>query len=151
MNKQTDIEVIINGKQYTLSGYEGEEYMQKVASYINAKYAEFKKHESYKAMNSDMRSILLQLNIADDYFKLKQQMQDRENDSESKSNEIYELKHEIISLQTKLDALERELKQAQEERYEEEKRNIRLETELEDMRRNRDAGAAIDKKGGGQK
>lgn len=151
MNRQTNIDVIINGKQYTLSGYESEEYMQKVASYINAKCAEFKKQESYKSLDADMRSVLLQLNIADDYFKLKQQMQDKESDSDSKSNEIFELKHEIISLQTRLDTLTRELEQARAERYEEEKKNIRLETELEEVRKNRSADSAVsDKKKNGK-
>ena len=32
-----DIPVVINGKVYTLSGYEGEDYLQNVATYINGK------------------------------------------------------------------------------------------------------------------
>ena len=34
MSAKTSAEVVIDGKVYTLSGYEGEEYLQKVASYI---------------------------------------------------------------------------------------------------------------------
>lgn len=37
MASKTDTEVIIGGKVFTLSGYESEEYLQKVASYINNK------------------------------------------------------------------------------------------------------------------
>ena len=37
MAEKTSAEVIIGGKVYTLSGYEGEEYLQKVATYINNK------------------------------------------------------------------------------------------------------------------
>ena len=37
MAAKTSAEVVIDGKVYTLSGYEGEEYLQKVASYINGK------------------------------------------------------------------------------------------------------------------
>ena len=33
-------EVLIGGKVYTLSGFEGEEYLQKVSSYLNHKKAE---------------------------------------------------------------------------------------------------------------
>lgn len=146
MNRQTSIDVLINGKKYTLSGYEEEEYLHKVAAYINAKYAEFKEKDSYKYMDNDMKNILLQLNIADDYFKLKQQMQDRENDGEVKSNEIFVLKHEIISLQTRLEAIEKELKQAEAARYEEEKKNIRLETELKEVRKNLDGNASSPEK-----
>ena len=35
MAVKTDTEVIIGGKVLTLSGYESEEYLQRVASYIN--------------------------------------------------------------------------------------------------------------------
>ena len=34
MSPKTDTEVIIGGKVFTLSGYESEEYMQKIASSI---------------------------------------------------------------------------------------------------------------------
>ena len=34
MSPKTDTEVIIGGKVFTLSGYESEDYMQKIASYI---------------------------------------------------------------------------------------------------------------------
>lgn len=39
MSSKTDTEVIIGGKVFTLCGYESEEYLQKVASYINNKLA----------------------------------------------------------------------------------------------------------------
>ena len=41
MSAKTSAEVVIDGKVYTLSGYEGEEYLQKVAAYINNKIIEF--------------------------------------------------------------------------------------------------------------
>ncbi len=135
MNRQTNIEVIINGRRYTLSGYESEEYMQRVATHINKKYEEFKAQPSYRTMDNDMRNILMQINLSDDYLKLKQQMNEKETDSDSKSGEIFELKHEIISLQTRIAALEKELESVKKERYEEEKKNIRLEAELGELRK----------------
>ena len=42
MSSKSSAEVIIGGKMYTLSGYEGEEYLQRVAVYINNKINEFK-------------------------------------------------------------------------------------------------------------
>ena len=68
MSSKTDTEVIIGGKVFTLSGYESEEYLQKVASYINNKITEYNKNESFKRLTLDMQNVLLQLNIADDYF-----------------------------------------------------------------------------------
>lgn len=47
MAVKTDTEVIIGGKVFTLSGYESEEYLQKVASYINNKMTEYGKLDSF--------------------------------------------------------------------------------------------------------
>ena len=55
----------------TLSGYESEEYLQKVASYINNKLAEYNRVESFRRQPADIQNILVELNIADDYFKAK--------------------------------------------------------------------------------
>ena len=71
MNKKNGIEVIINGKRVSLAGYESEEYLQRVASYLNAKYNELKQTESYRMLDLEMKNMVLQLNLADDYFKLR--------------------------------------------------------------------------------
>ena len=84
MAAKNNTEVIIDGKVYTLSGYESQEYLQKVATYINDKIAEFKMLDEYKRIPSDMRSTLLALNIADDYFKAKNQVEKLEQDLEVK-------------------------------------------------------------------
>ena len=62
-------EVLIGGKVYTLSGFEGEEYLQKVSSYLNHKITECTNSEGYRKQSADTRNVLLALNIADDYFK----------------------------------------------------------------------------------
>lgn len=41
-------EVLIGGKVYTLSGFEGEEYLQKVSSYLNHKITECANSEGYR-------------------------------------------------------------------------------------------------------
>ena len=66
-------EVLIGGKVYTLSGFEGEEYLQKVSSYLNHKITECTNSEGYRKQSADTRNVLLALNIADDYFKAKKQ------------------------------------------------------------------------------
>ena len=42
MSAKNNTQVIIAGKIYTLSGYESEEYLQRVASYLNGKISEFR-------------------------------------------------------------------------------------------------------------
>lgn len=130
-----DIEVIINSKRYILRGYESEEYLQKVASYINNKHSELKNQGSYKMLDSDTKNVLLEINLADDYFKIKNRVKDIEVENESKSNEIFDLKHELISVHSKLTATQKELDECKQELHEAQKTIIRLETELMDRNR----------------
>lgn len=130
MSAKTDTEVIIGGKVFTLSGYESEEYLQKVASYINNKMAEYAKVEAYKRQPLDMQNVLLQLNIADDYFKAKRQISLLEEEIQGKEKELYNLKHELIATQIKLENTEKNVKSLQNELNESAKKIIKLETEL---------------------
>ena len=130
MSSKTDTEVIIGGKVFTLSGYESEEYLQKVASYINNKITEYNKNESFKRLTLDMQNVLLQLNIADDYFKAKKQINILEEEIQTKEKELYNLKHELIASQIKLENTEKNVKKLRAEANENAKKIIRLETEL---------------------
>ena len=132
VSSKIDTEVIIGGKVFTLSGYESEEYLQKVASYINNKVNEYSKVGSFRRQPLDMQSVLLQLNIADDYFKAKQQLAVLEEQLQEKEKEMYDLKHELISAQIKLENAEKQTKELQQELNENAKKLIRLETELKD-------------------
>ena len=107
MSAKTNAEVVIDGKVYTLSGYENEEYLQKVAAYINNKIAEFDDMDEYKHLPGNMKSTLIELNIADDYFKAKKQAEIFEQDLQQKDQEMYELKHELIALRMKIEETEK--------------------------------------------
>lgn len=130
MSSKTDTEVIIGGKVLTLSGYESEEYLQKVASYINNKLNEYNKLDSFRRQPMDKQSVLLQLNIADDYFKAKKQISILEEELQAKEKELYDLKHELISAQIKLESSEEQVKTLQQDMNENAKKVVRLETEL---------------------
>ena len=67
MSLKTDIQVLIGGKVYTLSGYESEEYLQKIALYINNKMEQMNEAPNYRRLNSDMQKILVEMNMADDF------------------------------------------------------------------------------------
>lgn len=134
MASKTDTEVLIGGKVFTLSGYESEEYLQRVAAYISSKMAEYNKVDGFKRQPFDMQSVLLQLNIADDYFKAKKQIEVLEADVEEKDRELYDIKHELITAQIKMESMEKTMKSMQDEIHEEQKKNVKLETELKDLK-----------------
>ena len=64
MSAKTNAEVVIDGKVYTLSGYENEEYLQKVAAYINNKIAEFDDMDEYKHLPGNMKSRTLRQEVS---------------------------------------------------------------------------------------
>ncbi len=130
MSSKNYIDVIIDGKIYNIGGFESEAYLQKVASYINNMILEFKQNENYRMQKMDMQRILLEINIANDYFKAKKQADLLENDLEIKGQEIYELKHELIASDAKVETKTKELEEATEKIKTLEKEIIRLQTEL---------------------
>lgn len=130
MSSKNKTEVLIDGKIYTLSGYESEEYLQRVATYINNKLAELKKLDGYARLSQELKSILLELNVADDYFKAKNQVEMVEEELAQKDQELYDLKHEQISTQIKLEDAAKELKALKEQATEYQKQIVKLETEL---------------------
>lgn len=135
MAAKTDTEVIIGGKVLTLSGNESAEYLQKVAAYINNKLNEYNKMDSFKHQPVDVQNMLMLLNIADDYFKAKNQQELREQELRAKENELYDLKHELIATQMKLDNTVKSLQEAQHELNENSKQIVRLETELKESKK----------------
>ena len=82
-SSKNQTEALIGGKVFTLSGFESEEYLQKISSYLNHKMEECAQSDSYRKQSADARSVLLALNVADDYFKAKKQASSLEGDLET--------------------------------------------------------------------
>lgn len=92
-------EVRIHGKEYMLKGEESQEYMQKVANYIDKKMAEISKNSV--RMSTAATAILTAVNVADDYFKLQQSVADMKRDLEVKTKDVETYKDEINKLKMK--------------------------------------------------
>lgn len=123
-------QVLIGGKIITLSGYESEEYLQKVANYMNGKMTELGQLSGYNRQSQETRHTLLSLNIADDYFKAKRQAEMFEEELEAKDREMYDLKHDLINKQVELD----EAKEKAQERIQELlQKAAEMEKELDEL------------------
>ena len=131
MSSKNYVDVIIDGKIYNIGGFESEAYLQKVATYINNMIQDFKQNESYRMQNMDMQRILLEINIANDYFKAKKQADMLEGDLELKEKEVYDLKLELIVSDSKAETATKELDEALEKIKNLEKEIVKLQTELE--------------------
>ena len=62
--------------------------------------------EKFRRLPAEMKNILIEVNIADDYFKAKDQAQKLEWDAKEREKEIYDLKHELISVQIREESMQ---------------------------------------------
>jgi len=106
MSPANNTKVLIGGNVYTLAGDESEEYIQRVALYINNKLDEIKQSDNAKQLNTRLLSVLLEINIADDYFKAKEQIQSLEAIIHSKDQDIGKVEQEKTELGAKIVTLD---------------------------------------------
>lgn len=137
MNKKNDTQVIILNKTYTLSGYESNEYLQRIAYIINSMYEEVKKLDVYKSMDMETKHVLLDINLADEYCKIRIRNEEYKADIERHAEEIGNLRREILELKSNLDTSAKEKDALKEKIVEEQKKIVKLETELTAEKKNR--------------
>ncbi|HHV28384.1 cell division protein ZapA [Acetivibrio mesophilus] len=92
MAEKNKVEVRIAGKDYTLVGIESQEYIQKVALYIDRKMNEIMRINS--KLSTSMASVLTAINVADDYFKAHENVISLSKELKSANEEIERLREE---------------------------------------------------------
>lgn len=132
VNTKNDVEVIINGKQYTISGYESSDYLQKIATHINEKYVEFGKDSAYRHLDGDMKTILLAINLSDDYYKAQKAMEELQKENEELEKEIFNMKHDMIAMNSQLEEKESQIAELEAKKEEAEHAVIRMEAQLKE-------------------
>ncbi|VDN46044.1 Cell division protein ZapA [Petrocella atlantisensis] len=117
MSPKNNTKVLINGNVYTLSGDESEEYIQRVALYINNKMDEIKHSDNGQLLNTRLLNVLLAINIADELFKerdlnnlMKDQSRDKDQVIANLKEQIFKLDQEKSGLVSKITLLENEVK-----------------------------------------
>lgn len=130
MGTKKSILVVIDKKEYLLSGFEGEEYLQSVASYINQKIAEMNQQESYRGIPQDMKNLMLNLNLADDYFKAREQAGSAQQKFSDLEKEIFDLKHQLIDTQMQLDDANIKISEASEKLEVTKNQNVQMQQQI---------------------
>ncbi|MDD3217918.1 MAG: cell division protein ZapA [Lachnospiraceae bacterium] len=133
MSTKNTTQVLIAGKIVTICGYESEEYLQKVATYLNNKISELTELPGYNRQPVDTKNTLLSLNITDDYFKAKKQAEILEEDLQMKDREMYDLKHELIALQVQLENAKKEIERMKQEQLAMKNKSSQLEMNVKDL------------------
>ena len=149
MAEKKVIKVLIGGKVMTMSGYESEEYMQRVASYINSKIEEYEKTDACRKASSDIKHRMLELNFADNYFKEKMHVEELEQNLKEKLDQLDNSKHECAIRGVMIDDLKNDIEKLKKEQHENEKTILKLQMELKDRDRqleeNKKAGDSKEK------
>ncbi len=135
MAEKKVIKVLIGGKVMTMSGYESEEYMQRVASYINSKIEEYEKTDTFRKSSSDIKHRMLELNFADNYFKEKMHVEELEQNLKEKLDQLDNSKHECAIRGVMIDDLKKDIENLKKEQHENEKTILKLQMELKDRDR----------------
>ncbi len=132
MNLKNYTQVLIDGKVFTLGGSEDEGYLQKAAGYVNEKIAAMRKLPGFTKQSADYQMAMIELNMADDYFKALEKAGEMESQKNTMEKETYSLKHELVGTQMKLEAVLKDLEDRQRQLEE----LIRKTGQLERMLRN---------------
>lgn len=111
MDSKHYTEVLIDGRIYTLGGSEDEGHIQRVAAYLNEMITTLKQQEGFTKQSGEYQSVMVELNIADDYFKARDQIDRLERQKADMEKETYSLKHELVATQMKLEAAKKELEE----------------------------------------
>ena len=135
METKNYTQVLIDGKIYTLGGSEDEAYLQRTASYVNEKNMQLRGIPGFSKQSADYQQVMIQLNLADDYFKALDYSEQMEEERNRMEKESYSLKHELVSTQMKLEAVLKDLEDRQVQSEELTSRLAKLEREIKNLTR----------------
>lgn len=109
--KKNYTEVLIDGKVYTMGGNEDTSYLQKIASYVNHKLKELRSQAGFSKLDEDYQQLMLEINMADDYFKAQEMADELKQQKEEIERDIYSLKHDLINAQMKLEKAQSQIEE----------------------------------------
>ena len=69
METNNKVRIVIDGRTLTLVGPDSQEYIEKVAEFINSKITEIKASKSSRYLGPTLILTLAAINVADSYFK----------------------------------------------------------------------------------
>lgn len=102
------VNVVICGRVITLKSDEEEAHLQRIARYIDQKMAELTEANTTAAIDERVRTMLIALNISNDYFKVADKLARMDAEHEKYINEIARVQQENMLLREKYHALQAE-------------------------------------------
>ncbi len=106
MIQKNEVQVVIDGKVLTMSGEEDEMQIQRVASCVNRMIKKLEGTEVYHSLPTDLKPLLIELNIAEELIQAQERVSQLENDAQAKEAELSKLRQSLVETQLKLERLE---------------------------------------------
>jgi len=97
-----NLEVLIDGRVYTLAGSCTEEHLQRISRYLDRKIADARKTKPITAYNFDLNTLFIIINIVDELFRKTDDVGTLETEKNRYLNEIKKLKAENEDLKARL-------------------------------------------------
>jgi cell division protein ZapA len=109
------VDVVVNGEIFTIKSHESVDYLQRLAHYTSKRMDEISSKHAAVMINERIRTLLIALNIADDYFKVEPELTRLTAEREHFVKEMSRIQEENIMLSEKVHSLQRELTHARAE------------------------------------
>lgn len=94
------VDIVIDGKVYSIE-HSDDDYAGRLSAYLNNKYEGLSEVEGFNRRSSDYRNMMVQINVADDYLKCKDENRRLKEIIDEYERQIYKLKHELITIRLK--------------------------------------------------
>lgn len=115
MDESNKVNVVIGGEIITLKSAEEPDYLQRIARYADQKIEEIKQKSKAASIDDRVRSLLIALNIADDYHKTLDKFQRLDSLHKRLVSEMGKLQEENAKITNEMRALKKELVRTQKE------------------------------------
>lgn len=124
MEIKNKVEVKIHGKDYVVKGTEPDEYIQKIALYLDKKMNQVSQHNP--RLSTAMVAVLAAINIADDLFKNEEKYAKVKKELKEKTEELEKTKANLKAALDEITTLRDKLTEHQFEL-------VKTKTELKDL------------------
>ena len=109
--ERNSTDVIIEDKVYKISTDQDASYVRELAEYINEKMELLHRQSAYSKQANAFRQIILLMNMADDYCRMKQQAEEATRKYEQQEAEFYNMKREMVNMQMTIASLKKQLQE----------------------------------------
>ncbi|MCT4605603.1 MAG: cell division protein ZapA [Marinisporobacter sp.] len=118
MSNKNKVIVRIYGQEYTMVGNESKEYMQRVANFVDEKMIDIARNS--KKLSTAMIAVLTCLNIADEYYKINQEIENVKEEAVKPLQELEQTRSQLAAaledFEIKEMAYKKRIEQLEEER-----------------------------------